>query len=29
MVVAGAVLAVVVSILVCCVITGSREDKDE
>lgn len=29
MVVAGVVLAVVVSILVCCVITGSREDKDE
>lgn len=31
MVVAGVVLAlaVVVSILVCCVITGSREDRDE
>lgn len=29
MVVAGVVLSVVVSVLVCCVITGSREDKDE
>lgn len=29
MAVAGVVLAVVVSILVCCVITGSREDRDK
>lgn len=29
MAVASVVLSVVVSILVCCVITGSREDKDE
>lgn len=29
MVVAGVVLAMVVSILVCCVIAGSRDDEDE
>lgn len=29
MVVAGVVLSVVVSVLVCCVIAGSREDRDE
>lgn len=29
MVVAGAVLAGVVFLLVCCLVVGSREDKDE
>lgn len=29
MVVAGAVLAAVVSILVCCLVVGSREDRDK
>lgn len=29
MVVAGVVLSVVVFLLVCCLVAGSREDKDE
>lgn len=29
MVVAGAVLTVVVFLLVCCLVVGSREDRDE